>query len=48
MQSRITTLDELRRSSARQWWNRWGMIIGGILLPILVALALTAYIMPGW
>lgn len=48
MRCKRVMLEGLRSSRAARCWDRWGIVVGGILLPIAIALALIAYIMPGW
>lgn len=48
MRGKLVMLEASRSSRAARWWGRWGIVVGGIILPIAIALALIAYIMPGW
>ncbi len=37
---------DLERSLRPTWWDRWGNVVIGVILPVAVAAALTAYIVP--
>jgi len=37
---------ELDRWLRRTWWDRWGNVVLGVILPVAAAAALTAYMMP--